>query len=57
MEGMAMTGGRSGEYGQADSAEHARLTEADGILTVTIDRQEERNAISPTARLSGISTG
>jgi enoyl-CoA hydratase len=54
---MAMTGGRSGEYGQADGAEHARLTEADGILTVTIDRQEERNAISPTARLSGISTG
>lgn len=27
--------------------EHARLTEADGILTVTIDRQRKRNAISP----------
>jgi enoyl-CoA hydratase len=27
--------------------EHARLTEAGGILTVTIDRQEKRNAISP----------
>ena len=27
--------------------EHARLTEADGIVTVTIDRQEKRNAISP----------
>jgi enoyl-CoA hydratase/carnithine racemase len=27
--------------------EHARLTEADGIATVTIDRQAKRNAISP----------
>lgn len=28
-------------------AEHARLTEADGILTVTVDRQAKRNAFSP----------
>jgi enoyl-CoA hydratase len=28
-------------------AEHARLTEADGILTVTVDRQDKRNAFSP----------
>ena len=42
-----MTGGPSGESSQAGSAEHARLTEADGILTVTIDRQGKRNAISP----------
>ncbi|MCK9897915.1 enoyl-CoA hydratase/isomerase family protein [Frankia sp. AgB32] len=34
--------------GQApDAAEHARLTEDDGILTVTIDRQAKRNAMSP----------
>lgn len=36
-----MTDGHNG------GAEHARLTEADGILTVTIDRQEKLNAISP----------
>jgi enoyl-CoA hydratase/carnithine racemase len=29
------------------SEEHARLTEQDGILTVTIDRQSKLNAISP----------
>jgi enoyl-CoA hydratase/carnithine racemase len=29
-----------------DEQEHARLTEQDGILTVTIDRQSKRNAIS-----------
>ena len=28
-------------------AEHARLTEAGGILTVTVDRQDKRNAFSP----------
>jgi enoyl-CoA hydratase len=43
---MAMTGGRGDESAHG-GAEHARLTEADGILTVTIDRQEKRNAISP----------
>jgi len=30
-----------------DAREHARLTEQGGILTVTIDRQRKRNAISP----------
>jgi enoyl-CoA hydratase len=44
---MAMADGRNGERAQANGAEHARLTEVDGILTVTIDRQEKRNAISP----------
>ena len=48
---MAGEHGGVGEHGDAGerprSAEHARLTEADGILTVTIDRQEKRNAISP----------
>jgi enoyl-CoA hydratase len=43
---MAMTGGHNGATA-GDGAEHARLCEADGILTVTIDRQEKRNAISP----------
>jgi enoyl-CoA hydratase len=47
MGSVAMTGGESGERTQSGGAEHARLTEADGILTVTIDRQEKRNAISP----------
>jgi len=42
-----MTGEGSGEPPLTGDAEHARLTEADGILTVTIDRQEKRNAISP----------
>lgn len=41
-----MTGGSSHEVAHGGT-EHARLSEADGILTVTIDRQEKRNAISP----------
>jgi enoyl-CoA hydratase len=44
---MGMTGGPSGESAQAGTPGHARLAEADGILTVTIDRPEKRNAISP----------
>jgi enoyl-CoA hydratase len=37
----------------ASSASHALLTEADGVITVTFDRQDKLNAISPqmTARL------
>jgi enoyl-CoA hydratase len=44
---VAMAGEHGDEEVQPGGAEHARLTEADGILTVTMDRQEKRNAISP----------
>lgn len=42
------SGGSAPAGGAADrpAEEHSRLTEEDGILTVTIDRQAKRNAIS-----------
>ncbi|CAO5236183.1 enoyl-CoA hydratase/isomerase family protein [Frankia sp. AgKG'84/4] len=36
-----------GDGAARDAAEHARITEDDGILTVTIDRQAKRNAMGP----------
>ncbi|ADP83560.1 enoyl-CoA hydratase/isomerase family protein [Pseudofrankia inefficax] len=38
---------QTAESPTAGTEEHARLTEQDGILTLTIDRQRKRNLISP----------
>ncbi|MCK9926312.1 enoyl-CoA hydratase/isomerase family protein [Frankia sp. Mgl5] len=44
---MTTTGEHNGRPHPAESEEHARLSERDGILTVTIDRQAKRNVIGP----------